>query len=314
MLIDYAKELDSKKMTIKLLLEYATLYYMYDLVKVITEILLDSGKKDSMDYAEVYDIHRQVQIKEINCMEGIKKLSSFTKSKSNETKVFSKLAIMYCYYDLRNINMINLYLDEVTEEVKEIKNDFLRNAYSSRIFRINVDVSLHTDKIGKLIENLFLIENAPDPTKTMVYLQVGNSYMTKNYDKAMYYFNKGLECKTIKSEFQIKQSINFTSLLWGKLENFKSDGTLSNDLFYYVKSGNKEMAEKTLEQIDFESLSVHGKAFNCFYQGLLYNDKSLFYKSAEYFISIGEKFYRQLPIMELKRMGENDYILSALSA
>jgi tetratricopeptide (TPR) repeat protein len=179
---------------------------------------------------------------------------------------------------------------------------------------MKVDVNLHTDEIGKLIESLFQIENAPDPTKTMVYLQVGNSYMTKNYDKAMFYFNKALECKTIKSEYEIKQSINFTSLLWDRLENFNSDGTASNELFYYIKSGNKGMAEKTLNKINFDELSVHGKAFNMFYRGLLFQEKSYFYKSVEYFIKAGEKFYKLLPIMELKKMGENDYIINVLCA
>lgn len=314
LLKEYANELDPKKMTIRLLLEYATLYYMYDLVKIITDILKSSEKKESLEWAMVYDIHRQVQTKEISCLEGIQKLISYTSKSKVEIRTFAKIAIMYCHYDIRNINMINFALDEIEEEIKLIKNDFLRNSFIGRVFRIKVDTNLHTDKIGKLIEGLFQIENALDPTKTMIYLQIGNSYMTKSYEKAIFYFNKALEHKTKKSEFEIKQSINFASCLWGRLENFESDGTLSNDLFYYIKSGNKDMAERILNEINFDELSDHQKAFNCFYRGLLYNDKSLFYKSIEHFNCAGEKFYKKLPIMELKRMGEEDYILSALSA
>jgi hypothetical protein len=312
-LIEYAYELDPKKMTICLLLEYATLYYMYDLVKVINEIMKSSDKKNIIDWAEVYEIHRKVQTREISRLEGIQELMTFNKSKV-EIRVFAKIAMIYCYYDMRNISMINLAIDEIESEVNLIKNDFLRNSFIGRIFRIKVDINLHTDKIGTLVESLFQIENALDPTKTMVYLQIGNSYMTKSYEKAMYYFNKALEYKTTKSEFEIKQSINFTSCLWDRLENFRSDGTSSNDLFYYIKSGNKSEAERLLKRIDFDKLNAHQKAFNCFYQGLLYNDKKLFYKSVELFNGVGEKFYRQLPIMELKKMDENDYILSALSA
>lgn len=313
LLVEYAHELDPKKMTIKLLLEFATLYYKYDLVKVIIEIIKSSGKKESVDFADVYEINRQVQMKELSTLEGIRKLVSHCNSKP-EVKTFAKIALIYCHYEMRNIQMINLYLDELEEDVKEIKNDFLRNSYTGRTFRTKVSINLHNDNIGKLIEGMFLIENAPDPTKTMIYLQVGNSFMTKSYDKAMYYFNKAMECKDSKSEFEIKQSINFTSLLWDRLDNFRCDGTKSNDLFYYIKSGNKGMAEKTLNVINFDELTIHGKAFNCFYKGLLYNEKSYFYKSIEYFKQANDKFYRQLPIMELKKMGVSDYVLSALSA
>ncbi|MEH7116143.1 AimR family lysis-lysogeny pheromone receptor [Neobacillus vireti] len=314
LILDFTKGLDNNTITIKLLLEYFTLYYRYDHVETIVNKLKASNKKDFEEFGLVYEIQRQVQTKQITPLEGIVELTKYIHSKKIEVRVAAKIFISYCQYDMRNINLLDSYIDEIESEVDKIKNDFLRKSYQGRIFRLRVDINLHTDKIGKLIESLFVIENAPNPTKTMVYLQIGNSYMIKSYEKAMYYFNKAMEYKTIKSENEIKQSINFTSLLWNKLDVFKSDGSLSNDLFYHVRSGNKGKAEETIKQIDFEKLTTSGKAFNCFYRGLLYNDKSLFFKSVEYFISVGEKFYRQLPIMELKKMGEQDYILSALSA
>jgi hypothetical protein len=48
--------------------------------------------------------------------------------------------------------------------------------------------------------------------------------------------------------------------------------------------------------------------------GLLLNDKSMFYKSVEHFNKCGEKFYKTLPILELKKAGESSYILDAISA
>jgi hypothetical protein len=77
---------------------------------------------------------------------------------------------------------------------------------------------------------------------------------------------------------------------------------------------NKEEALRIIDEINFEELTYHQKGFNLFYQGLLFGDKSCFYKSIEYFNLVGEKFYKQLPIMELRKKGEIEMVLSALSA
>jgi hypothetical protein len=313
LLVEYAKELDAKKMTIRLLLEYVTLYHMEDMKLLILNKLKDDTKSESKEWVHVYETDHLIEKGEISPFDGINLLNSKKYSKI-ETGVYSKIAQIYCYYDMKNIYMLNLFLEQLENEVSQIKNSFLRNAYEGRIFRIKVDINLHTDKIGSLLESSFNLENAIDATKTMVYLQLGNSYMMKSYDKSMKYLNKALECKNSRSESEIKQSINFVNLLWDKPENFICDGTTSNELFYYIKCGNKSEALRLLEKINFEELNNHQKAFNMFYQGLLHGDKSCFYKSIEYFNTVGEKYYKQLPILELRKKGENEMILSALSA
>jgi hypothetical protein len=313
LLIQYANELDTKKMTIKLLLEYATLYYLTDLKQVIISRLKECSKSDSKEWARVYEIDHQVEVGTLSPYEGINKLNDEGFSKI-ETKIYCKIAKLYCLYDLKSIKVVKLMIEDIEKDIEQINNKFLRNAYGGRIYRVKVGMNLHMDKLGNLLESSFNIEDALEPTKTKIYLQIGNSYMLKSYEKAIHFLNKAMEYKNSHSENQILQSLNFVNLLWDKPQNFKPDGTKSNELFYYVKSGNKSMANRLIEQIDFDKYNDDQKAFHCFYLGLLYNDVNYFYDSIEYFNSYGEKFFKQIPLAELKKRGEKDIVIKALSA
>lgn len=313
LLVAFLDQVNPETITAKLLLEYLTLHHMYDLKEKLIREMKQSDKRDVKEFVTVYEIQHKFEKKQISFVNAIEELNGFSKARI-ETKAFARISQLYCYYDVRDIRSLNYILDELENDINQIKNDFLRNCYNGRLFRIKLDVSFHTGNIDDVLESSFHLENALAPTKSASYLQIGNSYMMKSYDKAMFYFNKAMEYKNFKSENQIKQSIAFTSLLWNKLENYIVDGTDSNELFYYVRSGNKSMALRMLDKIDFDSLNNHQKGFNCFYKGLLFGDKTYFYKSIEYFNYAGEKFYKKLPIIELKKMGEHEAILSALSA
>lgn len=313
LLIQYAKELDTKKMTIKLLLEYSALYHLEELKLTIINKLKECSKSDSKEWATVYEIDHKVEKGILTPYQGITELNEHKFSK-DETKIYSKMAKMYCLYDMKDIKVVQFLLEDIENEIGKIKNNFLKNAYAGRIYRVKVGMHLHMDKLGNLLESSFNIEDALEPTKTKIYLQIGNSYMLKNYDKAMNYFNKAMEYKDAHSEQQILRSMNFTNLLWDKLQNFIPDGTKSNELFYYIKAGNKSEAKRLLETIDFDSYNNSEKAFHYFYLGLLHDNVDYFYKSIDQFNNYGEKFFKQIPIMELKKRGEREDVLKLLSA
>ncbi|WP_080845631.1 AimR family lysis-lysogeny pheromone receptor [Cytobacillus gottheilii] len=313
LLKNFVDEINPKRITARLCLEYLTLYHMYELKEALLNRMLTSNSRDVIDFASVYHVQHLYEMKKLDFSDAICKLNSYSNSKP-EVKSFAKISQIYCYYAIRDITMLKLQLDELESEISNIKNAFIRNSYMGRLFRIKVDISFHSGNIGDLLEQIFILDKALDPTKSMTYLQIGNSYMLKSFDKAMEFYKKALECKNNKTEQQIKQSINFISCLWNKVDNFCSDGTMSNDLFYYARTNNKAMAEDILDNIDFEKLNNHQKAFNHYYRGILENNKYHFYKSIEFFNKAGEKFYKLIPIMELKKLGENEVILEALSA
>lgn len=310
---EFALTLNPDTITIRLLLETATLFGHSELKLQIIERLKASSKAESKEWAYIYEVDHLIATRQIGFFDGLNMINSKKYSKP-ETKAYSKIAQIYCYYDMRNIHMVKFSLDEVENDIKEIKNKFLKTCYTSRMFGMKVDMNLHNEEIGKLIENLFTIENAPSPVRANIYLQIGNSYMVKSYEKSIKYLMMAKDIATPNILKEVISSLNFVNLLWNRPENYIMGDTISNELFYYIRKGNKSEAMRTLNKINFEELSDHAKAFNCYYQGLLHNDKSYFYKSIEYFNKVGEKFYKQIPLMELQRNGENELVLKALGA
>jgi superfamily I DNA and/or RNA helicase len=215
---------------------------------------------------------------------------------------------------MRNFYMMEALYQDIQNEIEEIKKQFVKDSYYARLFLIECAVNLHSKNIGELREKLFLIENALDPIKVVAYLQVGNSYVLTNYEKANKLFNKANELTPEKYKTQIKKSMNFNNILWDKIDQYIEDGDKSNKLFYYAKTGQIEKGLELSENINLYSYTEQQKGFHFFYMGLLLNDKSMFYKSVEHFNKCGEKFYKTLPILELKKAGESSYILDALSA
>jgi hypothetical protein len=309
----FAKTLNPQKLTARFMLEYAALYNLDELKTYLIEQLGNSTNKESNDWSFVYGIDEKLIKREISEYEAINKLSTH-KYNCPEMKVYSKIVQFYCYYDMRNFYMMEALYQDIQNEIEEIKKQFVKDSYYARLFLIECAVNLHSKNIGELREKLFLIENALDPIKVVAYLQVGNSYVLTNYEKANKLFNKANELTPEKYKTQIKKSMNFNNILWDKIDQYIEDGDKSNKLFYYAKTGQIERGLELAENINLYSYTEQQKGFHFFYMGLLLNDKSMFYKSVEHFNKCGEKFYKTLPILELKKAGESSYILDALSA
>jgi hypothetical protein len=295
------------------MLEYATVYNLTDLKSYLIEQLKASTNKESNDWAFVYGIDGMLSKNEIGSFEAINQLAQH-KYSSIEMKVFSKIVQFYSFYDMRNIHMMQSLYNDIKVDIENIKKKFAKDSFYARLFLIECSVNLHNMNIGTLREKLFLMEGALDPIKSLAYLQVGNSYLLTSHEKADKLFRKGLEISSDKYKLEFMKSINFNNILWDKFEGYLPDQDKSNELFYYAKKGQKQNGMKVLQEINFDSLSDFAKGFNCYYQGLLFNDKVMFYKSVEYFNKCGEKFYKKLPILELQKAGESEYVLNALSA
>lgn len=312
LLHNFALEQNPEKITCKLMLEYASLYHCSELREKLTERMMDTDRNS--EWAYVYDIDHKIAKREIGFVEGISLLNRRSYV-TPEARVYAKFAQMYCYYDMRNIAMLQNLTDGLEEEIEEIKNGFLRESFYGRLYRISLDVALHQDKAAPLLESLFKIDNCLSPTKSIVYLQAGNFYMMKNYYKALSYYKQALDCKTEITEVQINQSINFLNCLHGKTDTYvTADRSHSNYLFYLIKSGKTKEALSVSKNMLTEKYTTHQMALHNYYLGLLHNDKTYFYKSVQLFNECGEKFYKKLAIDELKSIGEPDCVLECLLA
>lgn len=309
---EFAKTLNPNRITARFMLEYLTLYRLEN---ARDELLLDMEKcnnEESKEWAFVYGMDIKLTRGDIRVSDVVSSLSQRSYG-SVEMSIYSEIVKFYAYYDMRNIYMMNNTYDDLKEKIKNISNEYVRSNYYARVFLIEADITLHTNKIGQLREKLFVMENSLDPIKSLAYLQIGNSYMFSNYDKARECYLKGMDCATEKSEVELKKSINFLAILWDKFEDCIEDNDRANKLFYYAKK-NKSMGINLSEKVNMEELNDHQKGFHYYYLGLLLEDENMFYLSIESFNNVDECFYKQLPLNELKKVCNNPYLLKALGA
>jgi tetratricopeptide (TPR) repeat protein len=313
LMFKFAKSLNPNRMTARFMVEYAAIYGKREMKLFMIDALNNSDNDESKDWAFVYGVDHKLITNEIGGFEAINQLSQ-RKYISPEMKVYNKIVQFYSFYDMRNINMMMTLLNDIQVDIEDIKNTFTKSSFFTRLMLIETSVDLHSEKISKLKERLFFIDTCLDPLKAHAFLQIGNSYMLSNYEKAKDLFTKGLSCSSENTTFEIEKSLNFLSILWGKFEEYKPDGNVSNELFYHAKKGNKEIAIEILNGIEVEELNDQQKGFNYYYQGILFNDVNKFYLSVKYFNKCGERFYKRLPLDELESRGENKFVIEALSA
>jgi hypothetical protein len=151
------------------------------------------------------------------------------------------------------------------------------------------------------------------------YLTLGNSYIFESFEKASEYMMKSLEIAT-KYNYenrivQAQRSLNFVQNYWRKIPmylNEESDKISDRHelAFFYIRNNNSKGLE-ILESINVDDLTDLQKGFYYFYKGLALESKEMYFKSLKSFNACGEEFYKNLPIIELKKSGVEEYILDA---
>jgi hypothetical protein len=321
---EYCRTLDPNKKAARIALEYAAINNLEDLKKYLIEKLAEAKNIESKDFAFIYGTYAKLSNEEIDSHEGIQMINrkGFT---SYETLVFSKIVQIYEYYKLRLFDNILCLSNELQSELDNINDEFLRESYKIRMNLILVVIQLHKGMIQKSREyalNTLKYDNIPNYYKITTLLNLGNSYIMENYEKSFEYLQKGLDM-AIKYSFsksitQFKRSLNFLMNYWGKEPlyldfNSQEISDIHEIAFMYIRKGNKDKALEILNQIKQDNMIYLQKGFHYFYRGLIDYNKENFYQSIINFKLAGDHFFRNLPLIELRKLGENEVLLNALS-
>jgi len=181
---------------------------------------------------------------------------------------------------------------------------------------------LHKGEIEKSREYAkYVIENQRENEEfSMIYMKLGNSYMFEDFDKAKIYLEKGLS--QAKEKYLVKKnierSLNFLCNYWGykpEYLNFNSNEVedLHEVIFFFINQNEKEKAKELLSNIDLNRLTEHQKGFHYYLIYKIDNDVNHLYESLISFKKCGEHFYKNIALIELKKLGLDDNLLKALS-
>jgi hypothetical protein len=323
LMMEVAQTLDPNKHITRVALEYATITKHEELKKYLIEKLAGAKNIESKDFAFIYELDDKLAKKEISSHEGIELINrkGFT---SYEAKLFSKIVLIHEYYNLGLFDIMFDLAKLVNVQLQSINDEYLLKSYKARLGIIMSTVSLHKGYINETREYSLNILNSEvsNLLKSIAYLNLGNSYIMESYEKSFEYLNEGLKI-TEKYKFDhvsihIKRSLNFLANYWGNKPqyidyNSQEIADIHEVAFMNIRENKMEKALEILNSINLDALTNLQKGFHYFYRGLLNNSKENFYQSITYFKMSGDNFYRQLPIIELKKMGENELLLNALS-
>ena len=319
---NYLRTVDPNKKTARVGLEYAQVNNLTDLSDELIGKLCNSKNNESKEWGNIYALNRELGLSKENLISKIDKLRAL-KLKTDEMKAFSKMIKIYHLFN-RNMYESMKEVAEATElMVDSIKDEFIRSSYLSRLGIVQINIAFHNNETDKVREygHKVLEKTTVFGIKSLMYLFIGNSYIIENYDLSRKYLLEGL-CACSPSHNtrrrQIESSLNFLNNYWGiapEYLDYNSENTsdLHEVAFFYVREGRIIEATEVLNKVKLDDLTPQQLGFHYFYRGLVSGIKKDFYQSLKNFKVSGEKYYVQLPLIELKKLGDSDELLEVLA-
>lgn len=321
-LTQYGNDLDPNKQFIRDAVEYASLFEKSEMTEVLLNKLKNSTNSKGNEWGYFYELKEKAAT--MSSSEIFKEITSYN-FKTPEMPIFSNLMLMNAYRAETKYKTAEEMAEMTEALIEDLKDGYIKESYKKRLQALKVSLTLRngdhkeTERLGKEA----LMTHETTPVDIYILMNMGNAYIMHDYDKAMDYFKKA---ENLANEFndeerlvQVKNSVDFCMCYWRKYnrngqEVNESDYSDYNKAFYYISVGNIEAAEICLDSIEYGNMDDVDKAFYYFYKGLLTRDKHDFYKSVKHFKVTDDKHYRQMPIIELKRLGEDDILIEVLSA
>lgn len=322
---DYAKSLTTySKETARCLLEYANLNRLDELQAYLIE-KMSSPKNSSVenrDWAKIYQLDIDVQNGKENILSS---LDSFS-SRFQEVVAFKNILKMYCYYDEQHSTMMRAHSGLAESSINNIEvsnksDEYIKNSYTIRLSLLMMESYTSNReylKCRKLAESV-LQKDPSTNVKILALLQLGNSFITENYEQAMKHLKESLELimftkNNSSYESEIKRSINFLNVYWNKQITFITDANNATDkhntIHNLINKNELDKAMNLLNQIDYNSLNSVDKGFHKYYEGILLDNKNAIYESIMNFKITGNKNFCDIPLSKLREQGENEMQLN----
>ncbi|KDE21621.1 hypothetical protein EF83_22800, partial [Bacillus subtilis] len=237
-----------------------------------------------------------------------------------EMLVFSNAMLMYAYLNIGDFHLLKSTFDLL--DIDELPEGYVKESYYGRAALLHANVSLNeNDILSARHYSSYVLEKANnDRFMVFGHLTSGNTYVFEDYDKAKDHYLKGLRYANTNPfhYYKLRLALCFLNNVWKK-ENKWVDFE-SNEItdrievaYYYVNQNEEQKAIKVFQELDSRKIPKDDLGFLFYVKGLLHQEKSYFYESIEFFKKSGDKMFVNLPLMELKKQGENERLLQLLT-
>ena len=320
LMIDYSNHINPNFQTARYMLEYLDTNGLIDAKKELISKMIEGNNAKSKSLAKLYHIDQQVVDKELLPFEAIQQLSG--NDGKLENKVVATIFSAYVYLDQKLYEQVLNVVDGIIESLGGLEDSYLENMYMTRLLLLKAEAYNRQNDIAnarKFCRQLLDI-SINETYKAWSYLQLGNSYILSDFERANEYFSKGLELVGVNSKVNtnIKRSHNFLHNLWKKECNYlnpesKEVTDIHEVVFYKINKQETSEANLLLNSIDKESCTKNELAFHFYLKGLITNSIKDFTESIKYFNMSGDKHFKILPVMKLKQFNVDDSIIELLS-
>jgi len=319
---EYCNDLDPNNQFIRDAVEYASLFEKSKMLDVLVKRLKTSTNSKGKEWYGVYELSlKSNTFSSDDISSQIEELSP----KSKEMKFLSNMLLVKAYIRETKFELADDKLKTILRYENEIKKGYIKDSFTKRLNTTKVSLALRqgdqkaTEKMG---EQALLVHKLC-PSDVYVLMDMGNAYIMHDYDIAMGYFDRALKLANDFNDqvrmIQVKNSIDFCMCYWKKHQynndtHPEEDYSDYNAAFYYLSVGNREAAARCLDSLEEKNADNIDMAFYYFYKGLLTNERKYHVKSVVHFKNARDKHYRKMPIIELEKLGEEDFMIEALLA
>lgn len=311
LMIDFCKN-TSRPENLRLALEYFSLHYKLQNLKELIQTELNSQNQMNREWAQVYQLVYLRQSRAKTPRELLKDIR-LIKAKDYSMMIMLRLLEAYCLYD-ENMFALVAYLSEgLEDEISNLDNTFIRSAYTIRLSQIYSNIYLYAHNkplLARQYAQKIIHSFANDTYKASAYMTIGYSFLFENQTLCYEYLIKSQDLfRMIGDQPHVNslgKAIMLAKCYWGETQESFRAICDHEDLAYLEYSlGNVENAKNLLQNIEKQN------GFTKFYHGLILGDKKYLYESLLLFKADGDRFFANLPRIELLKKGEHPIIVEA---
>lgn len=319
LMVDYSQQINPNFQTARYMLEYLDANGLVKEKNNLINRMLECKNAESKTRAKLYQLDQQVMNKEVSPFEAINMFLGY--GGKLENKVAAQIFSAYVYLDQKLYTQVLSVVDGLTEVLPELEDTFLENMYMTRLLLLKAEAYNRTNEVIKSREySQQLLDMSINQTyRGWAFLQLGNSYLLSDYDKAKGYLEAGLKLENIQPKVKnnIKRSHNFMSNVWKKqcqfLDHDSQEATDIHEVaFSFINKGDLTKGNDMLNTVSIDECTKNELAFHYYLKGLVSNSMTDYTESIKYFNQSGDSHFKLLPVMKLKQFGVDESIIELL--
>jgi tetratricopeptide (TPR) repeat protein len=305
------------------MLEYCEMNELHDVKRKLISKMKSCSNSTSKEWAKVYEIDDKFMNEEMTFLQAVREYVSLN-PKSPEMQCICEIFRAFCYLKEQDYKVVFQLVESIAPKIELIADEYMHDMIYGRYLLCMAQCYIRNNnkEEARLYCNKLINDIQDKSLSTYGYLHLGNSLILESYDKAHEVLLKGYKLSencAPRVRLNIKRSLNFLDNLYKKdpkmldLES-KDPSDVHELIFYYI---NYKQYTKATELLDDEIKNVkmtdNQLAFHWHLRGLITGKMEDFCNALEYFKKSGDLYFKEITIVELKKLNVQDCILKLIA-